>query len=766
VTRCSALASVAISAVAVSFVALLGLTAACSRTPESREAAFLNSAAKHLRSNDLARAILDFKNAAQVMPQDPEPHYRMGLAYSSAGNLQDGVAEFQKSIDLKPGHSAALVKLAEILIASNSLEKVKQGEEKARQAVASSPDNADAWEVLAAGELREGDRKSAAADLETALQKSPGHLKSASMLAAIKMQNKDLDGAEATLKQAAGAQPNSAEHRMALGRFYAQTDRLDESKQEFEQALKIDPKYGPALVVLADLSFRDGKMDEAAQFLQRASALPDKAYRPLHAAFLLENGKGDEAVTEFERLYKQDGADRDLRTRLISAYLRTGRNGAAGKILAAALKKEPNDSAALLQRGELYLATGKYPEAVNDVNAVLRLRPDSSEAHLLLARIHQAQNDSAGHLRELSEALGVNPGLIAARIELAHAMILANSVPMAIEVLDGAPQEQRANPALIVERNTALYTLGDYAGMRKGVDRGLAAAPQDPDLLLQDGLLRFKEHDVTGGRASLEQALKWRSEEWRALEALAMSYVAEHKIPEATALVREYTSRVPNSIAAQQFLAGWLSRTGDRIGARLAFESARAMATPGSKPAEAADRQLAELDLRDSNMDSARRRLLPLLKGQPGDLSVILDLAVTEYRAGHWADAMGYYEKAVQLNPNNLAALNNLAFLLADTQRDPDRALALAQRAKQIAPNDPTVNDTLGWAYYSKGQFATAVKYLSLNKVTTPKWKCHLAMAYLKTGNREEAGAMLQAALKQDPALPEAKRVRAMLEAK
>ena len=103
------------------------------------------------------------------------------------------------------------------------------------------------------------------------------------------------------------------------------------------------------------------------------------------------------------------------------------------------------------------------------------------------------------------------------------------------------------------------------------------------------------------------------------------------------------------------------------------------------------------------NLDSARKWLLALLKAEPGDLAVILDLAMAEYQAGKVADAIGYYERVLQLAPNNLAALNNLAFLLADTEGDPSRAVMLAQRTKQLAPNDPTLNDTLGWTYYVKG---------------------------------------------------------------
>jgi Tfp pilus assembly protein PilF len=275
--------------------------------------------------------------------------------------------------------------------------------------------------------------------------------------------------------------------------------------------------------------------------------------------------------------------------------------------------------------------------------------------------------------------------------------------------------------------------------------------------LLQDGLLIIKQQDYKGSRASLEEALKQQPQEWRALEALALSYVAEKKLDKATAVVREYTFL--NSATAKLFLGSWLSRTGDRVGARAAFRAAKSLAPDSA----AADFESAELDLREGKLDSARTTLLALLGKQPGNLALILDLGQAEYRAGRLTEAIGYYEKAVQEDPKNVPALNNLAYLLADTRKNPDRALQLAQQVKELSPNDTTVDDTIGWAYYNKGIYQTAVEYLSLSKTTTPRWKCHLAMAYVKVGRPQQAGAMLQAALKEDPEVPEAQKVLALL---
>ncbi len=223
--------------------------------------------------------------------------------------------------------------------------------------------------------------------------------------------------------------------------------------------------------------------------------------------------------------------------------------------------------------------------------------------------------------------------------------------------------------------------------------------------------------------------------------------------------MRDHTR--PSSLIrpAKLFLGSWLLRTGDRAGARAAFQEAKSLAPNSPAP----DFELAELDLREGKLDSARITLLSLLGRQPGNLAFILDLGQAEYRAGRLSEAIGYYEQAVTADPTNVPALNNLAFLLADTGKDPDRALMLAQQVKELAPDDITVDDTIGWAYYQKGLFQTAVEYLNMSKTTTPRWKCHLAMADIKVGRRQQAAELVQAALKEDPSVPEAKRAMNLL---
>lgn len=745
---------------AIPVVLTTALSTSCARNPQQREAIFLAEGKKHAQAKDFDRAILDFRNAIQAMPNDSEPHYQLGLVYLAAGNGQAAAYELVNAVKIDPKNMPAQLKLSEIMAVNNNPAVVEAARKKALQVLDASPNNADALESLAITELRlEDEPGDAIHHLEQALKAVPQHLNASMTLAMVKIKNNDISGAEQVMLKSVAQAPRSPEHAFALGRFYMLIQKPLEAEKQYRRALDLDPKNGPALVALANLSYVSGRIDEAGKMFERASALPGKRYHPLHAIFLFKTGKSESAVAEFEKLYKADVQDRDARSRLISAYVLLGRRADAEKVLADALKQHPNDADALMQRSQLNLAQGKYKEAESDLTEVMRSKPNLPEAHAAMAKVYFARGIPQRQIQELTEALRLNPKMISVRVELAEALIRNNAAKTALEVLDQTPAADKQNLTVLAERNAVWWALGDYAEMRKGIDQGLAAG-RTPAFLLQDGMLKLKQKDYAGGRASLEDLLKQRPEEWKALEAIAYSYIEEKKPEEATAAVRRHTAQLPKSAAAQQFLGLWLFRAGDKPGARSALQAAKALA-PNST---GADFGLAQIDEAEGKFDAARVILTSLLAREPQNQGARLNLAQVEVQAGHPTEAIGHYEQLLQANPGNTIALNDLAYLLADTGKDPDRALLLAQKAKELAPGSPTVDDTIGWAYYKKGLYRASLDYLSkADKGGTPRRKCHLAMAYIQMGDQRKASTLVQAALKEDPSLAEAQQVLQLL---
>ena len=112
-------------------------------------------------------------------------------------------------------------------------------------------------------------------------------------------------------------------------------------------------------------------------------------------------------------------------------------------------------------------------------------------------------------------------------------------------------------------------------------------------------------------------------------------------------------------------------------------------------------------------------------------------------------------------------ALNNLAYDLAEYGNQPDEALQFAQRAAELAPEAPAIQNTLGWVLYHKGLYTVALQHLekAAAKEPTARRECHLSMAYSQLGDQDRALKNLEAAVKLDPNVPEIQAAQRLLDA-
>jgi tetratricopeptide (TPR) repeat protein len=177
---------------------------------------------------------------------------------------------------------------------------------------------------------------------------------------------------------------------------------------------------------------------------------------------------------------------------------------------------------------------------------------------------------------------------------------------------------------------------------------------------------------------------------------------------------------------------------------------------------------LANFYMRQKLLDKAKNMYLEALAKAPNTLSALMALGMISESEKNYTKAQEYYEKTLKINPNFPPAANNLAYIYAEHGGNIDVALNLAQKAKEQAPDDPHIADTLGWIYYKKNVPGRAVVYLkeAEEKVADePLIKYHLGMAYYKNGNRPLAKKALAEALKLNPGFPGADEARATLKA-
>jgi Tfp pilus assembly protein PilF len=724
------------------------LLTGCDRSPKAREAKFLKRAETLVAAKDFARASLELKNASAAMPGDPEPYYRQGLIELQTQNPWRAVAEFRKALELNPNHQGAKLKLAEIMALSAKKEDVQEAAQRLTQIIQESPNAVEASDSLAFTQWRLGKPEDAAKLLEETLAKFPSRLESSMGLARVKLAQKDFAGAEEVLKAAVKNAPTSSPAALALGRFYLLAGKLDEAEAQMKTALQLDSNNGPALASLAAIQLHAGRKQEAEQSYQRLSALPDKSFRPVHALFLFQEGKRDEAIVEFERLAKADPQDREARGRLVAAYVETNQKPKAEKLLNDALHRNANDVDALLQRSSFYLSAGNTAEAEKDLQHVLHLRSDSVEAHSAMSNLYHQTGETELERQELNQVLQLNPLALPARARLARSYTLAGKASAALDIVKGAPVSQRRAVPLLLERNWALYALGRTEELKVAIAEGEAVS-SSPEWLLQSALLKLTEGAYAEARMDAEEFLKRQPEDSRGARLIAQIYLSQKQPQAAIDRVREIASQHPQAAGLQQLYGDLLAGTGNRAAARGAYQAAKT-ANPASIQA---DLKLAELDLTDGNLASAQQISAAALEREPRSTRARLILANIAQSTHHDADAISDYRRVLDLEPDNVLALNNLAYMLALT--NPDEALPYAQKALEIAPGSATVQDTIGWIYCRKGIYNTALSYLkaSVEHEPTPRRQFHLAIAQLKSGDRQRGQALLNEAMNKDPNL-------------
>ena len=351
-------------------------------------------------------------------------------------------------------------------------------------------------------------------------------------------------------------------------------------------------------------------------------------------------------------------------------------------------------------------------------------------AQVELSRLSLTSGDGATALRYAQEARQTDPSSLDARVALARSLIAAGNLARAEaeinELLKGAP-----NAAVVHAVNGALLaSRSNPAAARTAFERALELSP---------GFL-----EALGGLTYLDLVAKTPAR--------------------AIARLEPEIAKQPASAPLLALLARAQSAAGDQAKAEQALRRAVSVDprfTPGYT-------MLGQLYIQQRRIDEARAEFEGMVQRDPSAVGARTMVGMLLEAQGKRDDARKSYEATVNGTENAPVAANNLAFIYAEQGTNLDVALQLATSAKQRLPDDPSVDDTIGWVYYKKDLPSLAVRPLedSLKKrlatADTAEVLYHLGLTYAKLGDKAKARETLGRALKLDPKVggDEAQRVR------
>ena len=121
------------------------------------------------------------------------------------------------------------------------------------------------------------------------------------------------------------------------------------------------------------------------------------------------------------------------------------------------------------------------------------------------------------------------------------------------------------------------------------------------------------------------------------------------------------------------------------------------------------DKLLAVLSLRRDDK-GRQQHISEWLDKIPNASKPMLLQAITYQERGQKIKAKEMYQKVLSVQPNNVAALNNLGWLYFEV--NDERSEDLLERAVELAPSNPAVLDSLGWVLYKRGKIEAGLGYL------------------------------------------------------
>ena len=126
----------------------------------------------------------------------------------------------------------------------------------------------------------------------------------------------------------------------------------------------------------------------------------------------------------------------------------------------------------------------------------------------------------------------------------------------------------------------------------------------------------------------------------------------------------------------------------------------------------------------------------------PKNVDLLYQLGMLYEKNGDNDTALKNMEEIVTIEPDNPGALNFIGYSFAEKGINLERAEALVKKALEKRPDDGYIRDSLGWVFYSKGEYTKArdelVKARDLVS-DDPVITEHLSDAYAKLGQRDKA---------------------------
>ncbi len=555
------------------------------------------------------------------------------------------------------------------------------------------------------------------------------------------LKDKNISGAINNTRKYLELHPKDSEAAILLANLAFEAGELGLAFSTVNSILVQNPVSFPARLLLAKVRTSQGRLDLAEEQIRvLVEAHPDSllALMPI-ASNLLKQGRISEARDYLQKVLKLYPDNPVAKLNLIDSYLMERKPDSARIILQAwAVTDSSKTQAVRIRLARLFSLMNQFDSAEIALSDYRFPNQNNFEAlgELALVKTKQGQYDSA--IKVYSSMIETAPSASPKAKEYINLLHLANSNPArALEVLKEL--SIGANDLILPMNQIMTYLALDQE--HKAIE-----VIQRGDSSMQKQLTEFMANLIPTrefvGQWALLNYYRLNNQSFNSLQTIAQMYL---KYPE-NALVADFYSKALHGLGQ----------------APLALEVLEKL----KQPTLAQKVNKVTLYVTLGKLDKAMDLCQKILKEEPKLIGIHTLLADLNRKKGNSKAYVEHLQAELELNPNNVVALNNLAWEFGVEQKDMQAAAPYLTKLEAQKQGDPRIMDTMGWILAINGKLKEAKPYfiLALNLVPdSPTLLYHMANVEKQLGETDSAKRHLQKALDSKRNFEERKLAETML---
>ena len=600
---------------------------------------------------DTPEALKQIQHALSIDPNRGTFHSALALLEANSQDTGSAQQELEKAISLDPKNAVPRLLLSGLLQKKGD---VAGAQKQLQAAIDAAPNNLQARAALATLYVRGGDQSKAEQTLQQALEANSDDPGASQLLASFYMQTKQLDRAVSVFADYNSKFSKSTPIGLTYAELLFDQQNFAKSGEITSGLLKKDPGNADVQALNANLLIKAGKTDEAFDQLKKAVNADHSSTKTQVLLASVAAAKGDMTTAEaaLRAANKLDPANLQAATGLASVALRKNDPTSLQDIAEQTIQLHSNLPNGYIWRGTAEASRKEFDKAQADFQTALAKDPNNSVAYQELGQVRVAQGHAAEGEGMIEKALEKDPGSNSALATLVFYDMQAKQPAKAIARVQAQIAKSPNNAGFYAELAQLQYETKDYKSSLDSARKAMQLSPTS-----SEPVAWFVRNEIALG--DLDTALSTQQNWVNSHTNVAQGYEVLGTLQEAkgndSAAMDNYKKALqldPNSVVASNNLALITLESGQNVDVALSLAQTARRNAPDSP--DTAD-TLAWVYYYKQNYGAARDLLESALQASPDNATMHFHLGMIYSKLSDKANAQTQLKKAKVLAPNSKA---------------------------------------------------------------------------------------------------------------